>query len=184
MTMTETTERTAHELAGMADTASPDTPTSAGAEYLRRVESGAIEHWDELDEDQRGDEDYRSDEVHELADGLVPIYTHAIWSTFVDLAAYQEDVTDYCGPEDEMERRAMIALYMIAERLVRAVWDEMAEADEPERGECDEDEDGWCTGACITRPHAWNRGGRCTRTGCNVAGTGDPCNDGNCSGRD
>jgi len=49
---------------------------------------------------------------------------------------------------------------------------------------CDEDDDGYCTGACILRHHKWNAGGRCTRTGCNVAGTGDACNDGNCEGRD
>ena len=51
--------------------------------------------------------------------------------------------------------------------------------------DCDEDEDGYCTGACLVRPHKWSASGaRCTRTGCNVAGTGDPCNDGNCEGRD
>jgi hypothetical protein len=42
-----------------------------------------------------------------------------------------------------------------------------------------------CAGECITRPHKWSpSGARCTRTGCNVAGTGDPCNDGNCEGED
>ncbi len=41
-----------------------------------------------------------------------------------------------------------------------------------------------CRGECITRPHRWSpSGARCTRLGCNVVGTGDPCGDGNCEGR-
>lgn len=44
---------------------------------------------------------------------------------------------------------------------------------------CTPDEDGYCTGGCVTRPHTWSASGaRCTE--CNVAGTGDMCNDGNC----
>lgn len=42
-----------------------------------------------------------------------------------------------------------------------------------------------CGGECITRPHRWSpSGARCTREGCDVVGTGDPCGDGNCEGRD
>jgi hypothetical protein len=43
-----------------------------------------------------------------------------------------------------------------------------------------------CHGECITRPHKWTLGGAgmCSRTGCRVLGTGDPCNDGNCEGTD
>lgn len=45
--------------------------------------------------------------------------------------------------------------------------------------DCTPDEDGYCTGGCVTRPHTWSpSGARCTE--CNVAGTGDMCNDGNC----
>jgi len=51
--------------------------------------------------------------------------------------------------------------------------------------ECTPGPDGWCTGGCVTRPHVWSvSGARCTRSGCNVAGTGDPCWDGSCYGRD
>lgn len=54
-----------------------------------------------------------------------------------------------------------------------------------ELGDCTPDDSGYCSGGCVTRPHVWSASGaRCTRTGCNVAGTGDPCNDGNCHGRD
>jgi hypothetical protein len=30
----------------------------------------------------------------EIADYCVPVYTHNLWVTFVDLAAYSEDVSD------------------------------------------------------------------------------------------
>lgn len=70
----------------------------------------------------------------------------------------------------------------------------MTTTTEIERAECtyDNDEDaekGYCNGGCITRPHVfWRSGyggtGVCQRTGCNTAGTGDPCNDENCYGRD
>lgn len=54
-----------------------------------------------------------------------------------------------------------------------------------ELGDCTPDDSGYCSGGCVTRPHVWSASGaRCTRTDCNVAGTGDQCNDGNCHGRD
>lgn len=61
------------------------------------------------------------------------------------------------------------------------------------RGDCtyDTDEDaerGYCNGGCVLRPHKfWTDRGPaevCQRHGCNVAGTGDRCNDGECAGRD
>ena len=55
----------------------------------------------------------------------------------------------------------------------------------------DTDEDaerGYCNGGCVLRPHKfWTDRGPaavCQRHGCNVAGTGDRCNDGECAGRD
>lgn len=67
------------------------------------------------------------------------------------------------------------------------VWEIVASDTHPDdvRGDCTPGPDDYCTGGCITRPHAWSASGaRCTRTDCNVAGTGDPCNDGNCLGTD
>ncbi len=61
------------------------------------------------------------------------------------------------------------------------------------RGDCtyDTDEDaerGYCNGGCVLRPHKfWTDRGPaavCQRHGCNVAGTGDRCNDGECAGKD
>lgn len=64
-------------------------------------------------------------------------------------------------------------------------WSAWTRGGVPPRGECTYDDDSeWCNGGCITHPHKWNAGGRCTRTGCDVAGTGDACNDGNCEGHD
>ena len=104
-------------MAGMAGCASPDGLDSAGADWLRQVASSAAEVVAEVDDidDARYD-----DRLHEMADGLVPIYTHNRWQVFVDLAAYQEDVTEF-GPIEDMERAAGVALYIIAERLVAAI---------------------------------------------------------------
>jgi hypothetical protein len=45
----------------------------------------------------------------------------------------------------------------------------------------DEIADDDCTGGHVDYPHAWSpSGARCTR--CPVAGTGDPCGDGDCTG--
>jgi hypothetical protein len=57
----------------------------------------------------------------------VPIYTHERWQVFVDLQAYQEDVSEY-GDADDLTNAAGVALYMIAERLVHALATELSDA--------------------------------------------------------
>ena len=105
------TDRTVWTLAGMADVGSPDSVTSPGALWLQRVAGAASE----LEADRDGDD------VAELADSLVPIYTHERWQVFVDLAAYNEELDDLGGPSGDMTNDAGAALYMIAERLLMAV---------------------------------------------------------------
>jgi hypothetical protein len=103
-------------LAGLAETACPDSPTSPGAEWLRLVANAAQECTERcLDEDEE-----LSDAVHEIADSLVPIYTHERWATFVDLAAYNVDLDDY-SPSEDMSERAGLALYVVAERLLNSL---------------------------------------------------------------
>lgn len=107
----EPSERNAYHLASMAGCASPDSLESAGAVFLGHVADGVEERADEWDEDA----------VHEIADGAVPIYTYHVWSTFVDLAAYNEDPTELGADASDLEQAAKVALYMIAERLVYAL---------------------------------------------------------------
>ncbi len=111
------TERTIYTLARMAECYDPDSLTSPGGRWLQIVESAASD---------LADYDDQEDGMHEVADSLVPIYAAEVWAVFVDLGAYQQDVDDY-GPITDMEKGAQIALYMIAETLLRAVLEDDAE---------------------------------------------------------
>lgn len=57
------------------------------------------------------------DGIHELADGSVPVYNSDRWEVFVELQAWQEDISDYGNPES-LTQGAGIALYAIARRLL------------------------------------------------------------------
>lgn len=103
---------TVWQLARMAGVADPDSWDSAGAKFLVHIETGFV--------DAEGLDD---DDVHEIADSYVPVYTHDIWQTFVDLAAYGEDVSEWGAFGDDLTRVAAVALYMIAERLLAALRD-------------------------------------------------------------
>lgn len=107
---------TVYQLARMADTASPDSPDSPGAKWLAYVELCAEDVTDE-------------DGITEAADQAVPVYTYEMWQTFVDLAAWQEDITEF-GPVEEMEKGAQVALYMIADSLIHALVEDRADDSE------------------------------------------------------
>jgi hypothetical protein len=111
------TERTVFTLARMAGCADPDTSTSAGANYLRQIEAATEEAigW-HVDNHEPGDVD-----PAEIADGCVPMPTHEIWATFVDLAAYQEDISEYGYGTSDLEKLASVALYTIGARLAAAI---------------------------------------------------------------
>lgn len=106
-----------YELAGMADCASPDSSESPGAVWLETVWSVADGY----------DEPRDWDVVGELADSCVPVYTHNRWQVFVDLAAYNEDPTDLGADGSDMNQAAGVCLYLIAERLIAAIWAEDGE---------------------------------------------------------
>lgn len=107
----------AHQLAYRADCASPDSPDSAGAQYLRTVADTFVDAvlWNA---EHSPDTDIR-DQISEIVDGCVPIYTHQLWSTFVDLAAYSEEIDAFTFSVENvtMEDLARVAVYMIGERL-------------------------------------------------------------------
>jgi hypothetical protein len=129
-----------YELSGLADCASPDRHDgigfepaaepqegSAGAKFLRHVAEDVAERLT----DGIGDV---HDEAHEVADNAVPIYTHELWTTFVDLAAYQEDPSELGAESDDLTKAAGVALYMIGNRLAVALFEEH-EDDEDEEDE-------------------------------------------------
>lgn len=111
----------AYVLAGYAECGTPERPDSPGAQFLLAVQDDAREAWNEATNDDRLD---LTDEAHMVADDAVPIYTHDVWATFVDLAAYQEDPTEHGTDGSDMEQAAKMCLYMIAERLAITLWDD------------------------------------------------------------
>lgn len=119
--MLGTSELTVWELASLASVTSPDTESSAGAEFLRSVEDGVRDALRSTDEYAQSD-DWASDTASEIADQAVPIYTHQLWATFLDLAAYGEvEEVQGMGYEaislDEPEKLPSVCLFVIAERL-------------------------------------------------------------------
>lgn len=139
---------TTWHLANLADCGSPDRPDgigcappadpstvqpSPGAKFLRSVAddlAGRIAYiFEGGDLDPRAADLEREleGEVHEVADGAVPIYTGERWAVFADLAAYNEDPDDIWGWPANLTDAAGAALYMIAERLARALVEAWAE---------------------------------------------------------
>jgi len=115
-------------LARIAGCGDPYSATSPGAEWLCRFPNAAQEILDYAQTDSDA-----QDAIREQADSLVPVYTRELWNTFVDVAAYDEDVSDF-GPIDAMENAAHVALYMIGERLLSSLIEAAREsADEDER---------------------------------------------------
>jgi hypothetical protein len=102
-----------YELARIAECGDPDSQDSPGAQFLLNV-AGAIE------EAREGDFDL-DDLAHEVADAAIPVYTHALWMTFVDLGAYDEADEDGAAAaslaDGNPSSYAGAMLYQIAYRL-------------------------------------------------------------------
>ena len=99
------------ELVQLAGCATPDAHMD-GERWLRNVQDAtreAIAYCTEHDAELN---------VHEVADGSVPVYTRDVWAVFTDVCAWLEDLDGYVDPAADMTDRARVALYLIAERLV------------------------------------------------------------------
>jgi len=103
---------TVWDLQAFAECGSPDTESSAGALFLLAVKAAFIESMKE------NNGAINDDNIHEIADGAPDVYTHRRWLEFVDLCAYQEDISEYVLTDTSMTDRAGIALYLIARRLL------------------------------------------------------------------
>lgn len=113
MTTPTPTVRTVWELADMAGCKYPDSNNSLGALFLKNVQKSA-------------------EGLHEYDDlRLVPIHIHKRWVTFVELAAYREDVSEegFTYRYERPDLLAGAALRMIADRLLNLL---LAEGDEDE----------------------------------------------------
>ena len=139
---------TTWHLANLAGCGSPDRPDgigvsppadlstvapSPGAKFLRSVADDLAEriayHFADLDLDPAGCDLARElDEgLHEVADAAPSVYTGARWAEFADLAAWDEDAAELGASADDLTGAAGVALYMIAERLARALVEAWAE---------------------------------------------------------
>lgn len=126
-------------LAALADCACPDRDEEAGRSFLVGV-AGAVS--DLLGDELRAlDGDADADEIlatvtawregdapFEIADGAPSVYTFTTWRQFVELAAWQEDVSEFGDLGDDLSRAAGLALYVIARNLVDALADRVTEA--------------------------------------------------------
>ena len=122
---------TAYRLADLADVAAPDTLVSPGAAFLTGVRDHLAEALDwRADDPADAIKHVRDDGIHEIADSAVPVYTHARWLTFVDLAAWSEDISELADGAVAtvgLTEGAGVALYIIAERLTHALLDQIVE---------------------------------------------------------
>lgn len=148
------TNRRPYRLASEADCAEPDSPDSAGSEFLEAAAHGVIDAVEskrselgaDLDDLQRFLE-CPSEWLPELIDCAVPTCTARLWAAFVDLAAYHEDPSEY-AEAGEMNAQAIMCLYIIGDRLAGsllcdlayAVEDDISERDEAEADEQADDE--------------------------------------------
>lgn len=116
--LTELRALSVWELAELAECGKPDTVTSPGADLLTTTRDAF------LDDVESGDSTTDWERViEEHADSAPNVYTHPMWKQFVDLTAYQEDVSD--NDTVNLSQLATIALYQIAERLLRKLADEL-----------------------------------------------------------
>lgn len=114
MSLDEIKELNAYHLSGMADCASPDSLTSAGALMLESIRNSIVENIEGgyITLDNLND----SGQLHEIADNAPSVYTHPKWLQFVDLGAYTEEPESGEWPRD-LDKAASVALYQIADRL-------------------------------------------------------------------
>lgn len=122
----------------MADCGSPDRTDSPGAVFLDGVRRDTLDLIERVGVDVDPDTIDDDGELHTIADEAPDYRTPQRWAEFVDLQAYEEDVTDLgeVDGNDLTRSVAGVALFMIADRLARAivnqVRDAVLEADEDE----------------------------------------------------
>lgn len=105
---------TVYELARMADCGDPDSADTYGGAFLRNVRDDVAEAL----------ENGYSVNIHEIADSMPSPYTYQRLAQLIDLQGYTEDLTEYPNETNNIEKLAGVALYLIAERLVRALIEE------------------------------------------------------------
>jgi hypothetical protein len=98
------------ELSRIGECGSPDSLTSPGAELLDNIRINLIDHLENNPESEV--------QISEIAESSISVYTHPSWLQFVDLCAYQEDISEYMALGSTMTQQAQYALAYLAERVL------------------------------------------------------------------
>jgi hypothetical protein len=64
---------------------------------------------------------YPEDTLTEIADGAVPVYYATTFEALVELRAWAEDIDGLVENEADLATRANVCLFVVAERLARAL---------------------------------------------------------------
>lgn len=139
-------EFSAYTLANMADVHTPDTLESSGAVFLTGIRDSVAEQLEYYFGGDYADVESLSQFIdsirelstfdHEIPDGAPSIYNYERMRQLVDLAAWDEDVSDY--GEANIITAAGYVLYNVARRLVEALLQEVADFEDGEEYEDDE----------------------------------------------
>jgi hypothetical protein len=122
-------------LARDAETLDPDGEDSPGARLLSSVRDSVIEavEWkvenDELTPAEAAEEVRDGDELGQIADSAPSVYTHQVWTEFLDLGGYREDLEAHELNLDDLSKIPGIALYHIAYRLASVLLEEIADSE-------------------------------------------------------
>jgi hypothetical protein len=113
----------AYQLASIyADCGDPDTLESAGAEYLTDIRDDVLELF--LNDDWGT---YPEDDMNHIADRNMPPYYHRNAQVFVDLCAYNEDISEMMPrvtPDNALNKLMAVAVCRIGERLASNLYEE------------------------------------------------------------
>lgn len=117
-----------HALYTLAGLSLPGTTTGHGASVLESAFDGARERFEDTLRLEGADALHYDldDDVHEVADSAVPVYTADVWRAFADLQAWNEDPSDLLDTSDgiDLTDAARVALYLPAHRLATALVEE------------------------------------------------------------
>lgn len=147
-TLDEIRDRSAYALAQDVDCACPDALDSPGARLLAGTRDAFLEEVERIGADLHPGYDLM-DLISNVTDGMPSDYTHSLWSEFVDLGGYSEDVSEYASDLSDMTETARIALHVILRRMCDSLACEIKDAltdddmdDDMDDDDVDDDMDG------------------------------------------
>jgi hypothetical protein len=100
----------------------------AARDFLTGIRDAFVEGYEwAVENDQAGlfIEDYAG-ELTEIAEASVPVYNHDLFKVMVETRAWAEDISEY-GEVGDLLQATRVAVYMVADRLVHALANELRE---------------------------------------------------------